>query len=63
VALQEFKRKLDGLKVEKVLAFWNQRRYGNAKNSKEIIDKIKSTTGIETQIISGDEERVSYTKE
>jgi len=55
VALQEFKRKLDGLKVEKVLAFGTS-ALRNAKNSKEIIDKIKSTTGIETQIISGDEE-------
>ena len=54
-ALQEFKRKLDDIRVEKVLAFGTS-ALRNAKNSDEIISKIKTTTGIETRIISGDEE-------
>jgi len=55
VALQEFKRKVDELHTRKVLAFGTS-ALRNAKNSNEIISKIKSTTGIESQIISGDEE-------
>jgi len=55
VALQEFKRKLDDLGAEEIIAFGTS-ALRNAKNCDEIISKIKSTTAIETQIISGDEE-------
>jgi exopolyphosphatase/guanosine-5'-triphosphate,3'-diphosphate pyrophosphatase len=55
VALKEFKRELDEMKVGKTLAFGTS-ALRNAKNGNEIISKIKITTGIETRIISGDEE-------
>ncbi len=55
VALQGFKRKLDEIEVEKILAFGTS-ALRNAKNGGGIISKIKSTIGIETQIISGDKE-------
>jgi len=54
-ALQEFKRKLDDIKVEGIFAFGTS-AFRNAKNCSEIISKIKKTTTIETRIISGDEE-------
>jgi exopolyphosphatase / guanosine-5'-triphosphate,3'-diphosphate pyrophosphatase len=54
-AVKEFKRKLDDMKVEKILAFGTS-ALRNSKNGKEIISKIKDTTAIEAQIISGDEE-------
>ena len=54
-ALKEFKRKLDEIKVGKVLAFGTS-ALRSAKNGDEIISKIKSITAIEARIISGDEE-------
>lgn len=55
VALQNFKRKLDDANVEIIFAFGTS-ALRNAKNSDEIISRIKETTAIETRIISGDEE-------
>lgn len=55
VALQDFKRKLDDAKVEKIFAFGTS-ALRNAKNNNEVISKIKDATSIETKIISGDEE-------
>src|SRR6476659_9473667 len=54
-ALRDFKRKLDKMSVEKIFAFGTS-ALRNAKNGDEIISKIKNVTGIETRIISGDEE-------
>src|SRR5258706_5781715 len=54
-ALRHFKNKLDELKAAEVLAFGTS-ALRNAKNGTEVISKIKETTEIEAQIISGDEE-------
>lgn len=53
--LKNFKIKLDEIKVDNVLAFGTS-ALRNAKNVREIISRIKEATGIESQIISGDEE-------
>jgi exopolyphosphatase/guanosine-5'-triphosphate,3'-diphosphate pyrophosphatase len=54
-ALKDFNKKLEEFKVEKILAFGTS-ALRNAKNSSDVISKIKNVTGIDTQIISGDEE-------
>src|SRR6516225_3806956 len=55
VALKDFKRNADKMKVEKTLAFGTS-ALRNARNCNEIVSKIKEATSIETRIISGDEE-------
>ncbi len=54
-ALKNFKNKLDEWKADEVFAFGTS-ALRNAKNGSEVISKIKEATGIETKIISGDEE-------
>ena len=54
-ALQNFKSTVDALSVKKVLAFGTS-ALRNARNGVEIIQKIIKETGIETRIISGEEE-------
>jgi exopolyphosphatase/guanosine-5'-triphosphate,3'-diphosphate pyrophosphatase len=55
VAMQSFKNTLDQHLVNKVYAFGTS-AMRNAKNSHEVTQKIKSVTGIDINIISGDEE-------
>jgi exopolyphosphatase/guanosine-5'-triphosphate,3'-diphosphate pyrophosphatase len=54
-AMRNFKIILNQLAVTKVSAFGTS-ALRNAKNSAEVIARIKEATGIETRIISGDEE-------
>jgi exopolyphosphatase/guanosine-5'-triphosphate,3'-diphosphate pyrophosphatase len=54
-ALKKFKEDLDELAIAKVFAFGTS-ALRNAKNGTEVVFKIRETTGIETQVISGDEE-------
>jgi exopolyphosphatase / guanosine-5'-triphosphate,3'-diphosphate pyrophosphatase len=54
-ALKTFKEVMDAWKVEKSMAFGTS-ALRHAKNSEEIIKKIKKDVGIDTKIISGDEE-------
>ena len=54
-ALKRIKLKLTEINVANTLAFGTS-ALRNAKNGSEVILKIKETTGIETQIISGDQE-------
>src|SRR5258708_29944317 len=54
-ALVQFKNKMDEYGVADVFAFGTS-ALRNAENSGEVISKIKDATGIETKIISGDEE-------
>ena len=54
-ALTQFKNKMDEYGVTEVFAFGTS-AMRNAGNSGEVIFKIKEATGIETKIISGDEE-------
>ena len=54
-ALQNFKSTLDNLSVQKILAFGTS-ALRVAKNGAEIIQKIITETGIETRVISGEEE-------
>lgn len=54
-ALILFKRKIDQLGVTNVFAFGTS-ALRNASNSKEVISRIRTATGIDTKIISGDEE-------
>src|SRR5258706_4740925 len=54
-ALVQFKNKMDAYGVSDVFAFGTS-ALRNAENRGEVISKIKDATGIETQIISGDEE-------
>jgi len=54
-AVQHFKNKITELAVSKVLAFGTS-ALRNASNSQEVISKIKEATGIETRVISGDDE-------
>ncbi len=56
-AIKTFKLKLDLLAVDQVFAFGTS-ALRNAENRMEVILKIKAATGIETKIISGDEEAV-----
>jgi len=53
--LHLFKKKLDEWKVSRVQAFGTS-ALRNAANGKEVIEKIKSETGIEVKLISGDQE-------
>ena len=55
LAIQNFKETLQNFSVTKVLAFGTS-ALRNAKNGLEVINKIKDETGIETRLISGDEE-------
>jgi exopolyphosphatase/guanosine-5'-triphosphate,3'-diphosphate pyrophosphatase len=55
LTLQNFKSKIDNEGVTSVHAFGTS-ALRNAKNSNAVIDKIKSTTGIDISVISGDEE-------
>lgn len=55
LAIKNFKATLQKFSVTTVLAFGTS-ALRNAKNGLEIIQKIKDETGIETRIISGDEE-------
>ncbi|MBK5279539.1 MAG: exopolyphosphatase [Bacteroidia bacterium] len=55
VAIQNFKTTLQKFAVKNVMAFGTS-AFRNAKNGLEVTQKIKFATGIETQIISGDEE-------
>jgi exopolyphosphatase/guanosine-5'-triphosphate,3'-diphosphate pyrophosphatase len=55
VAMQSFKNTLDQHLVNKVYAFGTS-AMRNAKNNHEVTQKIKSVTGIDINIISGDEE-------
>lgn len=54
-ALRNFKSTIQSLSIENVLAFGTS-ALRHAKNGVDVIEKIKSETGIETRIISGDEE-------
>lgn len=55
VALQSFKNIIDLMNVKRVYAFGTS-ALRNAKNSLEIINKIKLLTGIEVNVITGDQE-------
>jgi exopolyphosphatase/guanosine-5'-triphosphate,3'-diphosphate pyrophosphatase len=55
VALQSFKNSMDEFDVHRVYAFGTS-ALRNAKNGIEVVDKIKAITGIEVNIISGDQE-------
>ncbi len=54
-AVKNFKVTIDQLAVDKISAFGTS-ALRNAKNGTAVISKIKEVTGIETQLISGDEE-------
>ncbi len=54
-ALIKFKRETDEMEVDKILAFGTS-ALRNAQNGHEVISRMAATTGIETQLISGDEE-------
>ena len=54
-ALRNFKSTIQSLSIKNVLAFGTS-ALRNAKNGVDVIEKIKRETGIETRIISGDEE-------
>lgn len=54
-ALRNFKSTIQSLSVKNVLAFGTS-ALRHAKNGVDVIEKIKNETGIETRIISGDEE-------
>jgi len=54
-ALAEFKNKLDAFGVQNVFCFGTS-AVRNATNKQELIERIKSTTGIAVKVISGDEE-------
>ncbi len=54
-AVKKIKLKLDLLVVDQIFAFGTS-ALRNAKNGTEVVLKIKEVTGIETKIISGDEE-------
>jgi exopolyphosphatase/guanosine-5'-triphosphate,3'-diphosphate pyrophosphatase len=54
-ALIQFKNKIDEFEIFKVFAFGTS-ALRNSTNADEIISKIKDATGIETKIISGEDE-------
>ena len=54
-AIQSFQKTIQKFFVENILAFGTS-ALRNAKNGLDVIRKIKDETGIETRIISGDEE-------
>jgi exopolyphosphatase/guanosine-5'-triphosphate,3'-diphosphate pyrophosphatase len=53
--LEHFKNKTDEFEVQRIYATATS-AFRNAKNGQELADKIKSVTGIEISIISGDRE-------
>ena len=55
LTLQEFRSKMDHEGVTKIHAFGTS-ALRNAKNAKDVTEKIKAATGIEVTVISGDEE-------
>jgi exopolyphosphatase/guanosine-5'-triphosphate,3'-diphosphate pyrophosphatase len=55
LTLQGFKTKMDHEGVDRVYAVGTS-ALRNAKNSSAVIEKIKSTTGIDISVITGDEE-------
>jgi exopolyphosphatase / guanosine-5'-triphosphate,3'-diphosphate pyrophosphatase len=55
VAMQSFKNVIDQHKVDQIFAFGTS-ALRNARNGKEVADKITEITGISISIISGDEE-------
>lgn len=55
LALQNFKSKINQEHVSNIYAFGTS-ALRNATNAREVIDEIKSVTGIEVSIISGDQE-------
>lgn len=54
-ALRFFKKRADDLRVDKIFAFGTS-ALRNAVNGPEIVSQIQQTTGIHTQLISGNEE-------
>lgn len=54
-ALQGFKATIDQKKISSILAFGTS-AIRNASNKVEVIQKLKSATGIETKLITGDQE-------
>jgi exopolyphosphatase / guanosine-5'-triphosphate,3'-diphosphate pyrophosphatase len=55
VAMQSFKNTITREGVTNVFAFGTS-AFRNAQNRKEVVDRIKSLTGIEVNVISGDDE-------
>jgi exopolyphosphatase / guanosine-5'-triphosphate,3'-diphosphate pyrophosphatase len=55
VALQSFRNTMDRIKVQKVYAFGTS-ALRNASNSGEVAQRIKQLTGIEVNVITGDQE-------
>jgi exopolyphosphatase/guanosine-5'-triphosphate,3'-diphosphate pyrophosphatase len=55
VAVKKFKMRLDEMQCNEVLAFGTS-ALRSASNGNEVISKIREITGVETKIISGDEE-------
>jgi exopolyphosphatase/guanosine-5'-triphosphate,3'-diphosphate pyrophosphatase len=55
LALQSFRNTMDKMHTDKVYAFGTS-ALRNAKNSHEVVEKIKLVTGIEVNVISGDRE-------
>ncbi|HEX5169899.1 MAG TPA: exopolyphosphatase [Cyclobacteriaceae bacterium] len=55
VALQSFRNTIDEMRAQKVYAFGTS-ALRNAKNRIEVVDKVKAVTGIDVNIISGDQE-------
>ena len=55
VALQSFKNTMDEMHVKKIYAFGTS-ALRNAKNGADVVHKIKTISGIDVNIISGDQE-------
>src|SRR3989337_3052376 len=55
LTMQRFKNRMDQYPVSTVYAFGTS-ALRNARNGRELTEKIKSLTGIEVHIISGDQE-------
>lgn len=55
LAITNFKNAIDGHSVQQVFAYGTS-ALRNASNQQEVIEKIKTQTGIEVNVISGDEE-------
>ena len=55
VAMQSFKNTMDKMEVQEVYAFGTS-ALRNANNAQIIIDEIKSITGIDVKVITGDKE-------
>lgn len=54
-AIKDFKEKIDQIGIQEIRAFATS-AIRNAENSKQLIDRIKSESNIEINVISGDEE-------